>query len=84
VVNLRKFVFPLLGDLIVETKLDLGDHSGRFGIERDLALCGHLNGDVGNLCGLPNFRNKSCVTCACLLRFTFHFLLKLILVLSLT
>jgi hypothetical protein len=76
---------PLLrGDMIVKTELNLGDCSGSFGIERDPALCWHLNGDIGNLCGLPTFGNKSCVTCACLLRFTFHFLLKFVLALSLT
>ncbi len=42
--------------------------------EKDLVLHGHLNGDVGNLCGLPNFGNKSCVSCACLPQFTFLFL----------
>jgi hypothetical protein len=63
---------PLLcGDLIVEIELDLSDHLERFSVEKDLALCELLNGDVGHLCGEPNFRNKSCVTCACLLRFTY-------------
>jgi hypothetical protein len=45
----------------VETKLDLGDRSKRIRVERDLALCELLNGDVGILCGCPNFGNKSCV-----------------------
>jgi hypothetical protein len=59
---------PLLrGDLILETELDLGDHSERFRVERDLTLCELLNEDVGHLCGELNFGNKSCVTCACLL-----------------
>jgi hypothetical protein len=35
----------------VETELDLGDHSTRFGVKRNSALCRHLNGDVGNLYG---------------------------------
>jgi hypothetical protein len=66
----------------VETKLELGDCSGRIRDERDPALCELLNRDVSNLCGWSNFRNKSCVTCACLLRFTFRILLKFILVLK--
>jgi hypothetical protein len=61
----------LRGDLIVETELDLSDHSDRFIVERDSALCELLNGDVGHLCGELNFGNKSCVTCACLLRFIY-------------
>ena len=36
----------------------------RFRVERNPALCGHLNGEVGNLCGVLNFGNKSCVLCA--------------------
>jgi hypothetical protein len=45
------------------------NRSVRFVVERDLTLCGHLNKDVGNLCGLPNFGNKSCILCPlCLLR----------------
>jgi hypothetical protein len=77
VVDHRKFVLPLLrgpllcGHLIVETKLDLGDRSERFMVERDSALCDLLNGDVGHLCGKLNLGNKSCVTCACLLRFIY-------------
>jgi DNA phosphorothioation-dependent restriction protein DptG len=51
----------------VETKLDLSDRSKRFRVERDPALCELFNEDVGLLCGEPNFLNKSCVTCACLL-----------------
>jgi hypothetical protein len=62
----------LHGNLIVETELDLGDRSGRIRVERDPALCELLNGDVGNLCGCPNFENKSCVSCACLSRFTLY------------
>jgi hypothetical protein len=64
--TLESLYCPLLhGDLIVETKLDLGDRSSRYGVERDPVLCGHLNGDVGNLCGWSNSGNKSCVSCAC-------------------
>jgi hypothetical protein len=29
-----------------------------------MALCELLNRDVSNLCGWPNFGNKSCVYCA--------------------
>jgi hypothetical protein len=45
----------------VETELDLGDRSERIRVERDPTLCELLNGDVHNLCGWPNFGNKSCV-----------------------
>jgi hypothetical protein len=66
--TLKSLYCPLLhGDLIVETELYLSDSSERFRVERDPALCELLNGDVGNLCSEPNFGNKSCVTCACLL-----------------
>jgi hypothetical protein len=65
----KSLYYPLLHrDLIVEIKLNLGDHSERFRVERDPALCELLNRDVGHLCGEPNFGNKFCVTCACLLR----------------
>jgi hypothetical protein len=50
----------------VEIELYLGDCSGMIRVESDLALCELLNEDVGNLCGWPNFENKSCVSCACL------------------
>jgi hypothetical protein len=53
---------PLLcGDLIVEPKLDLGYRSEWIRVERDPALCELHNGDVGILCGWPNFGKKSCV-----------------------
>jgi hypothetical protein len=53
---------PLLcGGLIVETELDLGDHSEWIRVERDPTLCELYNGDIGILCGWPNFRKKSCV-----------------------
>jgi hypothetical protein len=68
---LKSLYCPLLrGDLIVETELDLGDCSERIMVERDLALCELLNGDVGNLYNWLNFGNKSCVFCACSFRFT--------------
>jgi hypothetical protein len=53
---------PLLcGDLIVKTELDLGDRLEWIMVERDPTLCELHNGDVGILCGWPNFRNKPCV-----------------------
>jgi hypothetical protein len=55
----------------------------RFGVERDLTLCGHLNGDIGNHCRVPNFRNKSCLLCMLILIYLL-FLLKFVLVLILT
>jgi hypothetical protein len=62
IVDLRKFVFPsFCGDLIVEIKLDLGDHSKWIRVERDSALCELHNGDVGIFCGWPNFKKKSYV-----------------------
>jgi hypothetical protein len=62
-VDIEKFVLPSPSwGLIVETELDLGDRSERFRVERDPTLCELVNGDVGHLCGEPNFRNKSCVT----------------------
>jgi hypothetical protein len=45
----------------VETELDLGDNSECIRVERDPALCELHNGDVGILCGRPNFGKKSCV-----------------------
>jgi hypothetical protein len=67
-VDLKNLYCPLIrGDLIVETELDLGDRSERFRVERDLILCELHNGDVGHICGEPNFGNKFCVTYACLL-----------------
>jgi hypothetical protein len=62
VVDPKKFVFPLLcDDLIVETKLDLGDRSEWIRVERDLTLYELHNGDVCILCGWPNIEKKSCV-----------------------
>jgi hypothetical protein len=45
----------------VETELDLGDRSEWIRARRDLALCELHNGDVGIICGWPNFGKKSCV-----------------------
>jgi hypothetical protein len=59
----------------VETKLDLSDHSERVRVERDMALCELLNGDVGNICGWLNFENKSCLLCL-LISIYLLFLLK--------
>jgi hypothetical protein len=59
-----KFVLPSsMWGLIVKIQIDLGCHSERFRVERNRALCGHLNGDIGIFVVL-NFRNKSCVFCA--------------------
>jgi hypothetical protein len=65
----------LCGDLIVETELDLGDHSEWIRVERDMALCELHNGDVGILCGWPNFRKKSSVFVS-LISIYFMFLFK--------
>jgi hypothetical protein len=45
----------------VETELNLGDRSEWIMVERGPALCELHNGDVGILCGWPNFKKKSCV-----------------------
>jgi hypothetical protein len=67
---------PLLcGDFIVETELDLGDRSKWIRVERDPSLCELHNGDVGILCGWPNFRKKSCVFVSLILIY-FLFLFK--------
>jgi hypothetical protein len=67
---------PLLcGDLIVETELDLGDRSEWIRVERDPALCELHNGDVGILCGWPNFRKKFYVFVSLILIY-FMFLFK--------
>jgi hypothetical protein len=46
----------------VEIELDLGDHSEWIMVEREPALCKLHNGDVGILCGWPNFRKKNLVS----------------------
>jgi hypothetical protein len=43
----------------VETELDLSDRSEWIRVESDLTLCELHNGDVGILCGWPNFEKKS-------------------------
>jgi hypothetical protein len=60
----------------VQTELDLGDHSEWIMVERDLTLCVLYNGDVGILCGWPNFRRKSCVFVSLILIY-FLFLFKI-------
>jgi hypothetical protein len=69
--------WPLLyGDLIVKTKLDLGDHSKWIRVERDPSLCELYNGDIGIICGWSNFRKKSCVLVSLILIY-FLFLFKI-------
>jgi hypothetical protein len=60
----------------VETELDLGDRSEWIRVKRDMTLCELHNGDVGILCGWPNFRMKSCVLVSFILIF-FLFLFKI-------
>jgi hypothetical protein len=72
----------------VETELDLGDRSEWIRVERDLALCELHNGDVGILCGCPNFKKKSCVFVSLILiyflfLFTFYSCLEIDLTLDL-
>jgi hypothetical protein len=45
----------------VDTELHLGDCLEWIIVERDPTLCELHNGDVGILCGWPNFGKKSCV-----------------------
>jgi hypothetical protein len=75
----EKLVLPSsVWGLIVKNRIDLGDHSERFRVERNPVLYGHLNGDVGIFVVL-NFGNKSCVLCdhiALLSKFMFIFLLS--------
>jgi hypothetical protein len=60
----------------VETELDLGDRSEWIRVERDLTLCELHNGDIGILCGWPNFGKKSCVFVSLILIY-FLFLFKI-------
>jgi hypothetical protein len=60
----------------VETRLNLGDRLKWIRVERDPALCDLHNGDVGILCGWPNFEKKSCVFVSLILVY-FLFLFKL-------
>jgi hypothetical protein len=74
---MKNLYCPLLyGDLIVKTELDLDDHSEWIRVERDSALCNLHNGDVGNLCGWLNFRERSCVFVSLILIY-FLFLFKI-------
>ena len=43
--------------------LDLCGRQGRIRVERDPALCGRLNEEVGHLGGVTEPRDKSCVAC---------------------
>jgi hypothetical protein len=45
---------------------------GRIMVERDPTLCGLLNGNVGNLCGWPNFGNKFCLHVLLVIYFPLH------------
>jgi hypothetical protein len=72
----------------VETELDLVDRSEWIRVERDPALCELHNGDVGILCGWPNFGKKSCIFMSLILiyflfLFKFLFLLRVDLTLEL-
>jgi hypothetical protein len=68
----------LCGDLIVEIELDLGDRSEWIRVERDPALYELHCGDIGILCGWPNFGKKLCVFVPLILIY-FLFLLKFVL-----
>jgi hypothetical protein len=59
-----KFVLParLSKDCCVGLTFVVG--KGRIRVERDPALCGHLNEEVGHLGGVTEPRDKSCVSCA--------------------
>jgi hypothetical protein len=60
----------------VEIELDLDDRSEWIRVERDLTLCELHNGDIGILCGWPNFGKKSCVSMSLILIY-FSFLFKI-------
>jgi hypothetical protein len=75
----EKFLLPsTVWGLIVGNRIDLGGHSERFRVERNLVLCGHLNGDVV-IFVMINFGNKSCV-----LRSLIAFLSKFLFILLLS
>jgi hypothetical protein len=59
----------------VEAELDLGDCSEWIMVETDPTLCELHNGDIGILCGWPNFRKKSCVLVSLILIY-FMFLFR--------
>jgi hypothetical protein len=60
----------------VGTELDLGDLLKWIRLERDPTLCELHNGDVGILCGWPNFGKKSYVFVSLILIY-FLFLFKI-------
>jgi hypothetical protein len=60
----------------VGTELDLGDLLKWIRLERDPNLCELHNGDVGILCGWPNFGKKSYVFVSLILIY-FLFLFKI-------
>jgi hypothetical protein len=73
---LKSLYCPILcGDLIVKTELDLVDHLEWIRVERDPTLYELHNGDVGILCGWPNFGKKSCISVSLILIY-FLFLFK--------
>jgi hypothetical protein len=45
------------------SRLDLCGWQGRIRVERDSALCGRLNEEVGHLSGVTETLDKSCVSC---------------------
>ena len=59
----RKFVLParLSKDYCVGLTFVVG--KGMIRVERDPALCGRLNEEVGHLGGVTEPRDKSCVSC---------------------
>jgi hypothetical protein len=61
--TIRKFVLPacLSKDYCVGLTFMVG--KGRIRVERDLALCGRLNEEVGHLGGVTESRDKPCVSC---------------------
>jgi hypothetical protein len=61
----------------VKTELDLGDHLEWIRVERDWDLCELHNGDIGILCGWPNFGKKYCVSVPLILIY-FLFLFKFV------
>jgi hypothetical protein len=76
--TLKSLYCPLLcGDLIVKTELDLSDRSKWIMVKKDVALCELHNGDVGILCGWPNFMKKPYVFVS-LISIYFLFLFKFI------
>jgi hypothetical protein len=62
----------------VKTELDLGDRSEWIRVARDPTLCELQNGDVGILCGWPNFGKKFCIFVP-LISIYFLFLFKFVL-----